>query len=54
MPLRKCCLKKLQCRMIRLGVPDCFGEVGMVPFLKEKFHMVEKDIEEAVKSLICK
>lgn len=42
------------CRMKRLGAPDSFGEVGTVPFLKEKFHMAEKDIEEAVKSLISK
>lgn len=42
------------CRMKRLGAPDCFGEVGTVPFLKEKYHMAEKDIEEAVKSLVCK
>jgi len=42
------------CRMKRLGVPDRFGEVGTIPFLKEKYHMTEKDIEEAVKSLISK
>ena len=42
------------CRMKRLGAPDCFGEVGTVPFLKEKYHMAEKDIEEAVKSLVSK
>ena len=42
------------CRMKRLGVPDRFGEVGTIPFLKEKYYMTEKDIEEAVKSLISK
>jgi len=38
--------------MKRIGVTDHFGEVGKIPFLKEKYNMTAKDIVEAVKSVI--
>lgn len=36
----------------RIGVPDCFGEVGDKKFLAEKFGISAKDIAEAVKEVI--
>lgn len=36
----------------RIGVPDCFGEVGDKKFLSEKFGISAADIAEAVKEVI--
>ncbi len=38
--------------MERVGIQDHFGEVGKMPFLMEKFHMLPKDIVAAVKKVI--
>ncbi|HOO31710.1 MAG TPA: transketolase C-terminal domain-containing protein [Thermotogota bacterium] len=38
--------------MERIGIRDHFGEVGLVPFLLEKYHMTEKDIVDAVKKVL--
>jgi transketolase len=38
----------------RIGVRDHFGEVGMMPFLMEKFKMLPIDIVEACKEVIAK
>ncbi len=38
--------------MARVGIQDHFGEVGKMPFLMEKFHMLPKDIVAAVKKVI--
>lgn len=38
----------------RVGVPDCFGEVGSLGFLSEKFGISRKDIKEAVKEVLMK
>jgi transketolase len=37
--------------MKRIGVRDHFGEVGMMPFLMEKFHMMPVDIVVACKDV---
>lgn len=37
--------------MKRIGVRDHFGEVGMMPFLMEKFHMLPVDIVAACKEV---
>ena len=36
----------------RIGVPDCFGEVGDKKFLAEKFGISGKDIAEAVRDVV--
>ena len=36
----------------RIGVPDCFGEVGSRKYLAEKFGLTAKDIVERVKQVI--
>lgn len=36
----------------RIGVPDCFGEVGSKKFLSEKFGLSREDIKAAVKEVI--
>lgn len=36
----------------RLGVPDTFGEVGPVEYLKERFHLMPEDIAEAAQRAI--
>lgn len=38
--------------MKRIGMKDCFGEVGKMEFLLEKYEMTEKDIIKAVKKVI--
>lgn len=38
--------------MARVGIQDHFGEVGRMPFLMEKFHMLPKDIVAAAKKVI--
>lgn len=38
----------------RIGVPDCFGEVGDRRFLAEKFGLTAKDICKMVKQVISK
>ena len=40
--------------MQRIGVRDHFGEVGKMPFLMEKFHMLPSDIVEAAKTALAK
>lgn len=40
--------------MERIGVKDHFGEVGRMPFLMEKFHMLPVDIIAAVKTAIAR
>jgi len=40
--------------MERIGVQDHFGEVGRMPFLMEKFHMLPIDIIAAVKAAIAR
>ncbi len=37
--------------MKRVGVQDHFGEVGKMPYLMEKFHMLPKDIVAAAKAV---
>ena len=36
----------------RIGIPDCFGEVGDKKFLAEKFGITANDIAEAVREVI--
>ncbi|MDR0832429.1 MAG: transketolase family protein [Bacillales bacterium] len=36
----------------RIGIPDRFGEVGKMPYLKEIMHMTKDDIIQAVKELM--
>lgn len=36
----------------RVGVPDCFGEVGDKQFLSKKFGISKDDIKEAVKDVL--
>lgn len=38
----------------RIGVPDCFGEVGDKKFLAEKFGISAADIAEAVRAVVNK
>lgn len=38
--------------MARVGIQDHFGEVGKMPFLMEKFHLMPKDIVIAAKKVI--
>lgn len=38
----------------RIGAKDCFGEVGPVDYLKERFQMTAADIAEAAKKAIAK
>ncbi|MDD3337544.1 MAG: transketolase C-terminal domain-containing protein [Lachnospiraceae bacterium] len=38
----------------RVGIPDCFGEVGDKKFLAEKFGISQKDIAAAVKEVLKK
>jgi len=40
--------------MKRIGVRDQFGEVGLMPFLMEKFHMLPSDIVAACKDVIAR
>jgi len=40
--------------MERIGVKDHFGEVGRMPFLMEKFHMLPVDIVAAAKAVIAR
>ena len=40
--------------VVRIGVTDHFGEVGKVPFLKEKYRMRAEDIAEAAQTAIAK
>lgn len=37
----------------RIGIPNCFGEVGQVPELLEIMHMTPQDIADAAKSAIA-
>jgi len=36
-----------------IGIQDHFGEVGYLPYLKEKFHMTAKDIASAAKKAVA-
>ena len=38
----------------RVGVPDCFGEVGSLSFLSEKFGISKNHIKEAVREVLKK
>lgn len=38
----------------RVGVPDCFGEVGSLGFLSEKFGISKNHIKEAVREVLKK
>lgn len=38
----------------RVGIPDCFGEVGSRAFLSEKFGISRRHIKEAVKKVLAK
>lgn len=38
----------------RIGVPDCFGEVGSLSFLSEKFGISKEDIKTAVRDVLKK
>jgi len=38
----------------RIGVKDHFGEVGLIPFLAEKYNMTANDIAKAVKEVISR
>lgn len=38
--------------MKRIGITDHFGEVGKMPFLKEKYKITSNDIADAIKSVI--
>jgi transketolase len=40
--------------VVRIGSPDCFGEVGSRDFLAEKFGVTAKDIVDAAKAAIAK
>ena len=37
----------------KIGVQDHFGEVGTMPYLKEKYGMTAGDIAEAVRAAIA-
>lgn len=38
--------------MRSIGIKDVFGQVGKMPYLKEVYHMTEKDIVLAVKKCL--
>ena len=38
--------------VISVGIPDCFGEVGKMPYLKEKFKMTVSDIVAAAEKAV--
>ena len=40
--------------MDAIGVPNCFGEVGKMPYLKEIYKMRAEDIVAKVKEMIKK
>ncbi len=50
----ECLSENLPTPMVRVGVKDHFGEVGLTEFLKEKYHLKAVDIVEAVKQAIAK
>ena len=38
----------------RVGVQDCFGEVGDIEYLMEAFHLTAEDIAEKVRTVIAR
>lgn len=50
----ECLSENCPVRLKRIGIKDHFGEVGRVPFLKEKYGLTSKDIINAVQGLIAR
>ena len=46
--------KECPTKMDAIGVPNCFGEVGKMPYLKEIYKMRAEDIVAKVKEMIKK
>ena len=44
--------EKLPMRITKIGIPDRFGEVGKMPYLKEVMGMTQEDIINAIKKAI--
>ena len=47
-------VKNKPCPVEMIGAQDEFGEVGPVEYLRERFHLTDKDIAAAVKKVIAR
>ena len=51
-PVSELLCEELPMRITKVGIPDRFGEVGKMPYLKEIMGMTTEDIVSAIRRAI--